>query len=369
MPFKIGLSAVAVQADVVGSFWCNGMTQNLVFLALLLQRLRIVSEVVMVPIPDDERLHGPSIAFGVKQLPLSAAIEQLDIIIEVGMRVPTESVEKFQRRGGKIVSYVAGNSFVMNLEAIASNLTERAEILPPFDFDAVWITPQHWRTNHAYAKYTKTFKTYQVGQIWDPIILRQGITSIKHSFFYKRRLKPGCSIGIFEPNVNVVKTFHIPVLLCEALYRKNPAAIQHVFAANTLHLRENIHFSEFFGSLDLLKDGHITSESRFPVFELLGQHVDTVVAHHWENGLNYLYYDVLYGGFPLIHNSEFLKDVGYYYKSFDVQSGAAALERAWLSHDDNLVHYQQQSQELLWSVNPDNPGLQKQHTDLIEALF
>ena len=38
---KVGLSAVAVQEDVVGSFWTNGMTQNLIYLALLLQRIPV----------------------------------------------------------------------------------------------------------------------------------------------------------------------------------------------------------------------------------------------------------------------------------------------------------------------------------------
>jgi len=369
MGFKIGLSAVAVQEDVVGSFWTNGMTQNLVFLALLLQRVRLVDEVYVVPMPDDRRTHQPSEVFGFKQLSLDDAIAQLDVIIEVGMRVPNESVEIFQRRGGKIVSYVAGNSFVMNLEAIASGLEDRAEILPPFDFDAVWITPQHWHTNYSYAKYTKTKNTHRVSQIWDPVILRHGISRIQHNFFYKRRLRSGCSVGIFEPNVNVLKTFHFPVLICEALFRKVPEAINHVYAANTLHLKSNIHFSEFFGSLDLLKANRVTAETRFPVYELLGQFVDTVVVHHWENGLNYLYYDALYGGYPLVHNSEFLKDVGYYYDAFNVQSGAKALECAWQTHDDNFRQYRDNSRELLWSVNPDNPKLQQDHADLLESLF
>lgn len=368
MGLKVGISAVAVQNDVVGSFWMNGMTQNLVFLALLLQRERVVDEVHVVPIPDDARSHEPSVVFGFKQMCLSDAIEKLDVLIEVGMRVPDEAVLAFQKRGGKIVSYVAGNSFVMNLEAIASHLEDRAEILPPFDFDAVWITPQHWHTNFSYAKYTKSKHVHQVSQIWDPIILRHGISRIQHNFFYKQRLKTGCSIGIFEPNVNVLKTFHFPVLICEALYRQKPEAIAHVYAANTVHLKQNLHFAEFFDCLDLLKAQKVTAETRFPVYELLGQFVDTVVAHHWENGLNYLYYDVLYGGYPLVHNSAFLKDVGYYFESFDVQSGAAALARAHEEHDAHLPRYQEQNRELLWSVNPDNPILQRQHGDLLEAL-
>ena len=91
---------------------------------------------------------------------------------------------------------------------------------------------------------------------------------------------------------------------------------EHVLFQGTLIFRSSLRVSTCWGQSNYCR-------ARFPVYELLGQFVDTVVVHHWENGLNYLYYDVLYGGYPLIHNSEFLKDVGYYFDAFDVQSGAS----------------------------------------------
>jgi hypothetical protein len=139
---KVGLSAVAVQQDVIGSLWANGMTQNLVYLAMLLQRVPEVDEVYVVGWPDSPEAHRPSIEFGLRQMPPAAAVAGLDVIIEVGMRVPNEDAIAFRGRGGKLVSYVAGNSLVMNLEAlVSSGLNDRAEILPPFDYDAIWITP------------------------------------------------------------------------------------------------------------------------------------------------------------------------------------------------------------------------------------
>ena len=369
MKFKVGISAIGVQEDVHGHMWTNGMTQNLIYLALLMQRLRNVADVYIVPFPDDNIPHKPSVVFGFKQLTMEQATVELDVFIEVGIRIPIENVERIQKRGAKVVSYVAGNSFIMSLEATVNQLHERGEVLPPFDFDATWITPQHWRTNQSYSRLTRARQVYQVGQIWDPVVLRQGLAGISHHFFYKQRLQKGVSVGVFEPNVNVVKTFHFPVLIAEKLYRKNRDAVHHVYATNTFHLKDNPHFVDFCQSLDLMAENRVTAESRFPVYQLLGQYVDTVIVHHWENGLNYLYYDALYGGYPLIHNSEFLKDVGYYFDAFDIDSGAAALERAWHEHDANFKQYQEQSHELLWTVSPDNPNLQKQHGALLEALF
>jgi hypothetical protein len=369
MRFKVGLSAVSGQTDVQGHMWTNGMTQNLVYLALLLQRLRNVAQVYIVPFPDATIPHQPSVVFGFKQLSLSDAVQELDVLIEVGMRIPNEDVARLRARGGKIVSYVAGNSFVMSLEAVVNQLHDRGEVLPDEPFDATWITPQHWHTNRDYSRLTRAAQVYQVNQIWDPIVLRHALTTINHHFFYKRRLHRGVSVGVFEPNINVVKTFHFPVLLTDMLYRRERDAVHHIFTTNTYHLKDNPHLLEFYQSLDVFPVGKITVESRFPVYQLLGQHVDTVVVHHWENGLNYLYYDALYGGYPLVHNSEFLREVGYYYNAFDVEDGARALERAWLSHDDNFGRYQEQAHEVLWRVNPDNGQLQRQHELLLEALF
>ena len=66
---------------------------------------------------------------------------------------------------------------------------------------------------------------------------------------------------------------------------------------------------------------------------------------------------------------KFLKDVGYYFEPFDAQAGAHALERAWQTHDDNLYDNQQRNRELLWSVSPDNPDVQRAHAALLDALF
>ncbi|MBL8519097.1 MAG: DUF2827 family protein, partial [Betaproteobacteria bacterium] len=108
-----------------------------------------------------------------------------------------------------------------------------------------------------------------------------------------------------------------------------------------------------------------TVEPRFVTADFLAHHADAVVTHHWENGLNYLYYDVLFGGYPLVHNSEFLADVGYYYESFDAEAGGEALVRAIDTHDANLPRYRETAAALLSRVEATAPGSIAAHEKLL----
>ena len=46
-----------------------------------------------------------------------------------------------------------------------------------------------------------------------------------------------------------------------------------------------------------------------------------VVTHQTLNELTNLYFETLYLGLPLIHNSPMLEDYGYYYNDFDLEKG------------------------------------------------
>ena len=112
--------------------------------------------------------------------------------------------------------------------------------------------------------------------------------------------------------------------------------------------------NEIVKSLDLYKDKKISIESRYNSLWFISAHADICVSHQWENAQNYLYYDVLHGGYPLIHNSPMLGDAGYYYPGFDSEAGGRALLEAWQQHDLQLDHYQARANALLRSVAIDN---------------
>jgi hypothetical protein len=82
------------------------------------------------------------------------------------------------------------------------------------------------------------------------------------------------------------------------------------------------------------------------------QHADAVVSHQWQNDQNYSYLDALYGNYPLVHNSPWLRDAGYYYPDFDIGAGTDQLLQAVRGHDAQLDDYRARSQRMLDAIDP-----------------
>jgi GR25 family glycosyltransferase involved in LPS biosynthesis len=167
----------------------------------------------------------------------------------------------------------------------------------------------------------------------------------------------------------MVKTCAIPMLICEEAYRLAPGKFEAIRICNTLQSKENPAFVRFARYLDIVNHGVASFEGRFAVYEYMAHHGDCVVSHHWENGQNYLYYEILHGGYPLIHNSEFIRDLGYFYPDFDCQAGGEALIRAFDIHDQNLDDYKTKAAEFLKTLDICHQPNIEAYTDELLALF
>ncbi|HEY2658264.1 MAG TPA: DUF2827 family protein [Caulobacteraceae bacterium] len=369
MSLRVGVTTVAALPDVDTALWSSGVTQNVVFLALLLQRLAEVSLVALVACPDGAAGHPLAERFGLAAMNEIEAAERLDVIIELGARGSTAAMWRFRKRGGRLVSYVAGNVMAMNFEAVACGVPH-GELISESGFDAVWITPQHWRMNRSYAALTRCPKVEPAPHIWSPMLLEQSAARFGAPLFWKRDAsgRPA-RVGVFDPNVNVLKTFHLPLLVCEEAFRRRPEAIDRVLLFSTDHLKGAAHFEEFCATTDLARAGRLFAEQRFPLAQMLGTHVDAVVTHQWENGLNYLYWDVLHAGYPLVHNAPEIAELGYYYAAFDPQDGGRALIEALERHAETTAERRPQVMESLWRLHIDNPTVQARHAELLASAM
>lgn len=365
MGLRVGVTAAGSLADVDAALWSSGVVQNVVFLALLLQRLPDVTSCDLVVCPEGVAGHALASRFGLGALDEADAAQRLDLIVELGARGATETMRRFRNRGGKLVSYVAGNVMAMNFEALACGLPH-GEIMSESGFDAVWITPQHWRMCRSYAAVTRTANVELAPHIWSPAVLRQSAARLGRPLFRPHDVAAGpARIGVFDPNVNVLKTFHLPLLACEEAYRQAPEAIDRVLMFSAEHLKGVPHFEEFCAATELSRSGRLFAEARHPLAAMLGEHIDAVVSHQWENGLNYLYWDVLYAGYPLVHNAPELAEVGYPYRDFDPKDGGRALVEALAEHPQRAAGERPKVMEALWARHIDNPSVRARHAELV----
>lgn len=365
---RVGLTVVQSNADAGAILWANGLNQNIVYLGMLLQRLDIVESVALVSSPGGDA-HPIAAAFRWPVLPIETAVDHCDLIIEIGARgTEVHQLERLHKRKGKIVSYVAGNVQVMNFEHIAHGLAH-GDAVAPFEFDAVWVTPQHWHTCASYLRMTRSPHTHIVPHIWDPFCAQMSAMEIGTNPYWRSPGEEGWRIGCFDPTVNVVKSFHIPLLCAEEAHRRKPSWIKTFSLFSALHLKESVHVNELIQATSLGRAGKVFAEARHRTAQVLGKHVDAVITHQWENNLNYLYWDVLYFGWPLIHNSDAISEVGYYFPSFDTEGGGKAVLEALRGHSTNRSKRREAEFDALWNLSVNNPKVQAEHARLIEMVM
>jgi Protein of unknown function (DUF2827) len=366
--YRIGIT-VHVRPDGDLGLFDAGIKQNVLFLAMLFHAAPNCAAVYLLNDTGVEPILPPWLPFRPKFLASNdPLVAELDYVLGVGTVVTPELAAAVHAKGGKVIRYNGGNDAVLSMEAVIG----RPEPMPGgptyYDvgtFDAVWMTPQHVKTNLDWARLLYRCPVETVPQVWSPILLEA--TRPDHPDFGYKPGRKAWRIGILEPNNTVMKTSHWPMLVCEEAYRRKPEAIETVLVSNTLHLKEFKGFQTFANGLDLVRDKKMTFEARHATPFFL-QHCDAVVAHQWENELNYLYYDVLWGGYPLIHNSKALRNYGYHFSDFETSDGAHELLYALQTHDDRLKAEAAANARLFQSLSPTNLELIETHEDLLEEL-
>jgi hypothetical protein len=132
---------------------------------------------------------------------------------------------------------------------------------------------------------------------------------------------------------------------------------------------ENHEFTGHLKYLDIVKEKKIFMESRYNTPYFLAEHTDIVLSHQWGNPLNYAYLDALHFGYPLVHNADMIKDMGYYYNDFNILSGAEQLIKALSEHDLHHEEYKRRSAFALNRYRATNKSLSDLYDKLIDELF
>lgn len=349
------------------SVWENGIFQNCFFLLDLLNASPLVSQAFIVaggPCPPDAARalleHAPA-----RVIDLYEAQQALDVVIELSAQLDPQWALHFAGHGGRIIGMRVANDFIIDAERIAYNL-DPGLLMSGVPYDEIWTLDAFEATCASYYEIGYRAPVRVMPHLWSPRILERAhaLSGTPHPFRYEPGRKRW-RLAIMEPNICTVKTCHLPLVLADIAHRKMPTCIEYLRVYNALKLKEHRDFVAFAKSTDLVRQGLATFEGRFPVYQVLGPEADALISHQWNNARNYLYYEALYGGYPLIHNSPILSDCGYYYSGFDAHDGALALVEAMQSHDRHLDAYQSRAAAFLDTLSP----LSAQNITLFEAAL
>ncbi|WP_017920019.1 DUF2827 domain-containing protein [Burkholderia gladioli] len=352
------------------SLWENGIFQNCLLLILLLRQSPLVAEAVMVN--GGEQAADPQLMLDEWDVPLLAmdeALQRCDVLIEMSSQFSADYLHAFRERGGKTVTMRVGNDYVIDIERAMFDKPS-GFLFSGAPYDAVWTIPEFERSCQHYYRIGLRAPVTIVPHIWHPMLFDKARATLGAGLrFGYQAGRPRWRVAIFEPNICMVKTSIVPMLAVEEAYRAKADFLEVVRVCNAMHLKDHTTFVHFAKALDIVDHGLATFESRYAVYEFMAAHGDAVVSHTWENAQNYLYYELLYGDYPLIHNSPFLGKAGYYYPGFDCQAGGRALLRAFVEHDVNLDAYREQSKQVLDAVSIYHPGNLAAYTEALSALY
>lgn len=291
------------------------------------------------------------------------ATDAVDVIFEMGGALDTQWLDLMRARGKKVAYYGCGQPYVGLVESPVFD--KPVHVMRPDRYDQVWLMSKD-RLSVPMMRTLHRCPVHLIPFIWHPQFVQQRIAEVEEHglrYGYERRanasaqpaIQPqGFRVAMFEPNISVVKTSSIPVLVCKEAYRADRSSVSAMHVLNSMHMKDHPTLMYMANSLDIVKDSKSTFHGRDDIAGFMAQYADAVVSHQWGNDQNYLYLDVLYGSYPLIHNSPWLKDTGYYFPGFDAQEGGRQLLRAFREHDSNLDAYRASAQRVIDAVNPFN---------------
>lgn len=357
--------AISIAFTDPNSIWSSGLNQNLAYLAQLLRASPAVGKVWLVQEGAEPRPQG--LGFTGFDLPLVRPQDitfDVDLVIEMGSTLPVDWLRRVRVLGAKVTALLVGHTYPAQAELAIFNRSGGASFVGT-PWDEVWTLPQYMKSSAPLLRTISRAPVVAMPHIWSPLFLDESIRRVQqagHRFGFEpdapgARRRPW-RLAIFEPNISVTKACFIPMLVCDAAYRANKDAIALMMVLNTFHMKEHRTFNAFAAHMDLTRDSKASYEPRLAFAEVMAAHrMDGVVSHQWENAQNYLYYDALYGGYPLVHNSDFLRDagVGFFYPDFRASEGAKALLDAWSCEAGFWQDYRRNAHAYIAKLSPLHP--------------
>lgn len=361
------------------SIWTNGIKQNVLMLYHLLKNSKKNYDIYILNIFDVDFSVKPNYLSDVKIDFYKNIIMDMDLVICMGGQIEDSILKEFRENKDKrVISYKCGNNYVLTMEEILFKEDTPSHYIET-EIDEVWLIPQQEETNIGFYTTSHRADSIVVPFVWHPKFLDGVKKSIDTSFesgTYKKDSnyvvgKKKKNIGIMEPNLNIVKFSLIPSMVVEESYRTDIGKehINTLYITNSIQLKTNKTFMSYIKTFDLYKDNKVSSESRYQTGYIMSQYLDVLVCHQLLNPLNYLYLDVAYLGYPVLHNAYMCKDLGYYYEGSNTSEGGKVLNHILTEHDNNIDEYNERNKVVLDRYHADNENLILTYDKLINNLW
>lgn len=368
---KVVLLATANITD--DNIFCNGLFQNVVLLYRMFEAMAWTPLLIVNEKPKNLDKVPPQIR-ACRVVCAEELLKQpipIYAYIEIGMSIdPT--VRKFLKMiGSKICKLYLGN--ILNIDI------ETPVFYPDMNFahhvigeiDRVWVSP-HYAQHDQYANSLNhvalSAPETQIGPyVWDPSF----VTDDGKRYLSWRPTMPDEKevIVITEPNISFQKSAVIPLLMIDRWYRKMGRSWNgRVVVVNGPRILQIPHFKQnVYDTLDIVKDGKVEMADRKDIVTTLKTYPNaTFICHQINNEFNYMVMELLWLGFPVLHNARSWDAYGYYYPGSDLDAGGELITQLRTKHVEFLEIYKAHARALAWRHSPYNADVQKAWEKLLQ---
>ena len=377
---KIGITVGFLTNDE--SLWTNGIKLNILTLHHLLKKSDKNYEIKLLNTRELDWTIKPYFLKDVDICYFNDEYEDMDLIIIMGSHISIEQIIKFKsiNKKNKLIGYKCSTEYLLITENILFSDKDNINISEHHNFfDEIWYIPQQHDTNSGFLHTFYRTNAVVVPFIWHHKFIYHSVIEIENGFLkgiYKKSYKYHCkkdkkTIGVMEPNLNIVKFCLIPSMIAEESYRGNIGKnkIKKLMITNSIDTVKNKNFMNIIKTFDLFNDNKIIYVPRYETSYIVSQYLDILICHQLLNPLNYIYLDVAFMGYPVLHNGTICKDIGYYYEGSDTIKAAKLLDWILENHDNNLQEYEEKNKKALYRYSADNKLLIETYDKLIYNLY
>lgn len=365
---------VGITLDLKTSLFSSGINQNGIYLGMLYEKLGW--DVVLLSIDTDGKAGKELDVLKINNLELCKYTDSLhtrfDLIIELGSSVSTTLMDRYKKLSPdiKLIKYKCGNELFTTIETILHSAHPKRKSkdtkLPESpQADAIWVIPQMENTNLHFYGYLDggNTNTTVVPFVWDPVVIESFQKTLKFPNWSKFREE--INISIMEPNLSIMKNLIIPTVISSRALDEGDIKISEIIAWSTEKLSKNLDLVKLIrhGNPALIKK--LKTQGRKPTISVLGL-TDIVLSWQLENNLNYLYFDVAWLGYPVIHNANLCQDIGYYYENSNVDQCVEKLNEVMANHS---VDYLQTMRDRITRYTIENPELLESYRKLTDEVL
>ena len=301
-------------------------------------------------------------------------VKEYKLIITVATGICKAMYKICKENNIKVVAFICGNMLQANNACFISETSTATIVTRDRPCDEAWIIGS-FAYMKTYVELMRNVPVKIVPHLWSPRLIeydtqynyKRDPANLTYNPANHKEMK--ATIIIMEPNVEYTKTSLIPIMAAEKFNQLYPDLLDEVFvfsfpvnskAANTivdsLSIKSKVRKFSRLRVADIFTS--FNSKQSMPIF----------ISHKQNHQWNYTYYELMYYGYPFIHNSDMLKWFGYYYDGFNIDACVEQIQIALEKHNYLNDIHMKKGRHYVDGIDPEKPISMKVWKELVDNM-